>query len=337
MTGTAFLRETEPMWSYSRRSVLAMMTGAALGAAAASTNSGAELSLASVNTGLTRYGVNATTAQDAAARMRTFGAVGITRCFYPAMLPSTWQPSREGSSPDRATQVSFKAPPAAVAAGTHDNVIRSWMNSIPAGWTVHLTFWHEPNDELRDGVFSSGAYRAAWARIARIQHTQAQLRPGVSLRLVPVFMSYQVNTAGAWSDSWVPRPDEVAFVSWDVYGNPSGGVGLDGPYPEASECLDPCLRVTSRLGFATWGVTEFNTPRRTWDPLEAGRTDWLESFRQYALSIGRSVLPALGDPQFMLLWEGLGENWDQRFHTETTKAWWRSVITPDRLPAQVIG
>ena len=148
----------------------------------------------------TRYGVNAPGLADVRRRLRTYGSVGIARTFYGGMLPSTWNKNMEGASPDRQTQVSFKTSPAALAAGHHDRALRSWMESIPSGWRVYLTFWHEPNDELRNGAFSGREYRRAWARLSKIRRSQVNLRRGVRLSLVPVFMSYLVGKKTGWSD-----------------------------------------------------------------------------------------------------------------------------------------
>jgi len=276
----------------------------------------------------TRCGINANTPYEADRRVDTFGGVGMARAFYSGMMPATWNPAVEGASPQHAVQVSFKADPTAVARGVYDTTLLSWMASIPSGWVVYLTFWHEPNDELRAGQFSASDFRAAWSHLSTLRRQQAQLRPDVRLRLVPVFMAYLVDVPGGWSDSWVPRPDEVAFVSWDIYGNPTGGNGLDGAYPPVSASIDPCLRVSSRLGFRRWGVTEFNTPQRSWDVNEQARKQWLEEFRRYALG-GRTTATQLGVPKILLLWEGDGTNWDQRFATNTTRDWWSSVITTD--------
>ena len=273
-----------------------------------------------------RYGVNAQDAGEVAARLADFGAVGITRVFYAGMLPATWSPTREGASLNKATQVSFKTSPAAVASGVHDQALLSWMKSIPSGWRVYLTFWHEPNDELRLGMMSPTDFRAAWTKLSALR-SQVSLQPDVELSLVPVFMSYLVDTTTGWSDSWVPSPDEVGCLSWDVYGNPAKGSGLAGAYPDVGSRLNPCLRVTARLGFTEWAVTEFNTPRRTWDATEERRTVWLQSFLEYVIGPGRPVAPELGPPQFLLLWEGVGANWDQRFTTSRTRDWWNGVIS----------
>ena len=272
------------------------------------------------------YGVNADDAAEVDARLATFGAVGITRVFHGGMLPSTWSSTAEGASASMTTQVSFKTPASSVASGEHDLALRSWMESIPAGWRVYLTYWHEPNDELLDGTMSPAAFRAAWSRLSTLRD-QVSLQPDVELSLVPVFMSYLVDTPSGWSDAWVPSAGEVDLLSWDVYGNPATGTGLAGRYPDVASRLDPCLRVTSRLGFTRWAVTEFNTPRRTWDVSEKARTAWLERFRRYAMGEGREVAPELGPPEFLLLWEGVGENWDQRFMTARTTDWWRRVMS----------
>jgi hypothetical protein len=86
------------------------------------------------------------------------------------------------------------------------------------------------------------------------------------------------------------------------------------------------------LGFRTWGVTEFNTPRRSWDRDEHGRQRWLEAFARYSAG-QRSTARRLGAPKLMLLWEGDGTNWDQRFVTKNTRQWWASVISRNLVAA----
>ncbi|MBA2558475.1 MAG: hypothetical protein H0V07_01065 [Propionibacteriales bacterium] len=275
----------------------------------------------------TRYGINANDRHGVHARRALCGGyVGVARVFYSGMLPATWNPSKEGASPQSACQVSFKADPASVAAGHFDRRIVSWLNSIPSGWKVYFTFWHEPNDELRAGRFSAASYRAAWARLSHLVRERAHLKRDVRVRLVPVFMAYNVGHAGYWSDSWVPRPSDVAFLSWDIYGNPTGGTGLRGPYPQPRKRINPCLLVTQRLGFEHWGVSEFNAPRRSWDTDESARRRWLARFRQYALSTERNVAPHLGAPRTLMLWEGNGANWNQTFQRDATWKWWSNVV-----------
>ncbi len=201
------------------------------------------------------------------------------------------------------------------------------MESIPSGWRVYLTFWHKPNDELRNGAFSGREYRRAWARLSKIRRSQVNLRRGVRLSLVPVFMSYLVGKKTGWSDGWVPEPNEVSFVSWDIYGNPFGGDGLRGRYPSPAAGINPCLRASKRIGHRQWGVTEFNTPRRHWDADEHSRKIWLDRFRQHCLNTRRAAVPELGAPKILLLWEGMGTNWDQRFKTRATERWWSGVVS----------
>ncbi|MEJ7707307.1 MAG: hypothetical protein WKF82_08540 [Nocardioidaceae bacterium] len=314
--------------TYTRRSLLAMtasLGGLTLAPATASMPAPAAHPK-TAHRKRTRFGINASDAQAVDLRESLCGgSIGIARVFYAGMLPNRWNPSKEGASPQRECQVSFKADPAAVAAGHYDREIVAWLNTIPSGWRVYLTYWHEPNDELREGRFTAGTYRAAWSRLSHLAHQRARLKRHVVLRLVPVFMAYNIGNPRYWSDAWVPRPTEVAFLSWDIYGNPSGGGGLSGPYSSAHKRINPCLRVTQRLGFERWGVSEFNTPTRTWDRDESARREWLNDFRKYALSQDRSVGRHLGAPRTMMLWEGRGVNWNQTFQTAASWRWWSGV------------
>ncbi|MEJ7706372.1 MAG: hypothetical protein WKF82_03250 [Nocardioidaceae bacterium] len=232
----------------------------------------------------TMYGINANDARVVTRKQALCGSIGVARTCYAGMLPATWDPSKEGASPQYKCHVSFKADPAAVAAGQYDARIVGWLQSIPAGWRVYLTFWHEPNDELREGRFTATSFRAAWSRLSAVVHEVTGLSEGVLVQPVPVFMGYQVGLEGYWSDDWVPHPNEVAFLSWDIYGNPAGGSGLSGGYPTPQSRIDPCLEATERIGFGRWGVSEFNAPARTWDVDESARRTWLTNFHTYARS-----------------------------------------------------
>ena len=273
-------------------------------------------------------GMNVNNSVHYAARRATFGGVGVARVFHPTLLPARWTGAKDGLSDTKRAQISFKVPPARLAAGDYDAKIIAWLTSIPAGWTVWLTFWHEPGDELRAGRFTAAEYRAAWRRLSDLVRRQARL-PDVDVYLAPVFGAYQVDTAG-WADSWVPAPTEVDLLCWDMYGNPTGGPGLSSPYPNVQETVDKCLYVTERLGFTQWGVSEFNAPRRVWDASESARVRWLEEFRAYCWSPSRGVAPQLGSPLLFLLWEGEGTNWDQTFKTAASIDWWTNVLAQSR-------
>jgi hypothetical protein len=273
-------------------------------------------------------GINVPEPHAYTVRRNEFGRIGVARVYNHQMLPAKWTWQADGLSDSKSAQVSFKTDPAEIAAGTHDTVIRSWLSSIPASWTIWLTFWHEPNDELRAGVFTTSDFRAAWQRLSKIVRAQ-KYQPGVTVYLTPVFAKYLVDTVG-WSDAWVPPPSEVDLLSWDVFGNPTGGEALNSPYPSVADLVDPCLRVTERVGFKRWGVSEFNTPRRTWDPQEQARVKWLSDFRSYCWTSTRSVAPQLGSPEIFLLWEGQGSHWDLAFYTPATTNWWRGVLKQGR-------
>jgi hypothetical protein len=269
-------------------------------------------------------GINVNSPDVYNSRRADFGRVGVARIFHERGLPQAWTWARDGLSDEKRAQVSFKTPPGSLARGSEDATILSWLRSIPAGWTIWLTLWHEPGDELRAGGFSAAEFQAGWRRLSQLvrQNTQDN---DVTVYLTPVFGRYLVDTA-SWSDAWVPAPADVDLLSWDIYGNSTGNAGLNSPYPDVPELVDACLRVTERLGFQRWGVSEFNAPRRSWDASESARVRWLELFKSYCWSSERGVAPQLAHPELFLLWEGFGTNWDQNFKTAATTTWWREVL-----------
>jgi len=275
---------------------------------------------------VTKYGINVASATIYSERIATYGRVNIARTYYTGMVPTTWNASKEGLSDAKRVQVSFKSDPTGFAAGTYDTTLISWLASIPEGWTVWLTFWHEPNDELKAGQFSAESYRAAWTHLSLVVRNQVSLSPGTTVLLAPVYMGYQANTASGWSDAWVPLPTEIDVLCWDCYGNPVKG-GVRGVYPAVNGKIDPCLRVTERLGFTDWGISEFNAPKLKYDPKEIERVKWLEGFRAHCQDPNRATAPQLGPPSIMLLWEKKTAYPDQGFYTEATKSWWRNLIT----------
>ncbi|MGI8676499.1 MAG: hypothetical protein ACR2JT_06145 [Nocardioidaceae bacterium] len=276
---------------------------------------------------VTKYGINVATATNYNTRIATYGRVNVARVYYTGMVPAAWKVTKEGLSEAKRVQVSFKSDPAAFAAGTYDAQLISWLVSIPEGWTVWLTFWHEPNDELKARQFTADSYRAAWSHLSLVARSQTPaLSLGTRVLLAPVFMGYQANTATGWSDAWVPSPAEVDVLCWDCYGNPGKG-GARGVYPTVNGKVDPCLRVTERLGFTEWGISEFNAPKLDYDPAETERVKWLEGFRSHCQDPARATAPQLGPPSIMLLWETKTAFPDQGFYTEATKSGWRNVIT----------
>jgi hypothetical protein len=182
-----------------------------------------------------------------------------------------------------------------------------------------VTFWHEPNAELRDGTFTIAQFKAATIRLSN-----RLVALGITDKwiIAPNFTGPYPQVGNAWSDTWMMTPDQLhpgARWTWDVYGNLYGGLAYDSPYRPIPEVLDPTFLRTQNFGWwANWGITEFNTPRRNFDLDEAQRVQWLDDFVRYCLA-------APGPPKSMLLWEGFGVQFDQFFKTSRTKDWWRDV------------
>lgn len=258
-------------------------------------------------------------------RLAWFGRVPMQRWYYGLNeLPATFNPAKAGGAPEKRTQVSFKFNPAEVLAGTWDQRFDSYCSSAPADWQLDMTFWHEPNKELNTGQFTAAQWRNCQIRFSnRLKALGLTNR----IRIAPNVTAPRPGAGVAWSDSWMMTPDQLhagAKWTWDTYGNPTGGFAdpLDSPYPDMTFNADQIFsRLTTYGWWSSWGITEFNTPRRNHDPSESARVTCLDTFVQYVLN--DSVTP----PKSILLWEGNGVQFDQNFYTNATKNWWKGYCT----------
>lgn len=233
-------------------------------------------------------------------------------------LPSTFSSTFSGGAPENSAQVSFKRLPTQITDGSYDAVLTGYLTSIPSNWRILLTYWHEPNSELSSGQFTIAQWKAAQVYINNLIHSLGLLG---RVRLAPNFTAPHPETGVAWSDSWMMTPTDIpdAIWTWDGYGNPYGGQGYDAAYPPVAQVLDPLLKRTKDYGWMpAWGITEFNTPRRNFDSTEVQRTQWIQDFVNYCMA-------ASTPPQQILLWEGNGVQFDQKFYTQTIKNKWRDL------------
>jgi hypothetical protein len=213
-----------------------------------------------------------------------------------------------------------------IAAGNGNSMLRDWLESIPAGWAVWLTYYHEPNDDFRDGSLSVTHFRDAHEQF-RTTIDSAALQTGVTVKLTPNFMAYNVHdTPTFFSDSWVPPVGVADLLTFDLYGNPGEftsqttantygaptGAAYGTTYPLVANRMADTFAAIERNGFADhWGLLEFNTPARDWDTTESNRAQW---FTDALAHIMAPPMTGAVPPEIVLLWEApSGVNWDQRF------------------------
>ncbi len=272
------------------------------------------------------YGVNAGNgANDSfTKRITEFGRVPIARVYYPESqnglgANGLFNTAKEGGA-ESIAQVSFKTLPVNILNGSWDAKLTTYVQSIPAGFQVMLTYWHEPNAELNSGLFTAADYVNAWVYISNLMVSLGVVASGRVI-CAPNYTSPSTQSGVAWSRTWIPDVTLMHVgtrLTWDAYGNPYGGTGLDSAYPPVAQVIDPALVENAATGYTNWGITEFNTPQRNHDPSATAQTQWIQDYIDYLLALSPP-------PRTVILWEGDGVQWDQKFYFQNARDKWRDI------------
>ena len=228
---------------------------------------------------------------------RQLGDPGVYRAFHPG-LPGT---SFRGSSADFGPPVvvSFKAPPAEVAAGRHDARLRSWFRSIPSDRDVWWSYYHEPEENIERGEFTAAQYRAAWRHLLTLAPQRENLRATM------ILMQWTLDKPSRDVDDYlVPGLDVLA---WDAY--------LTEGTRTTEGTLDEAAKVSARRGLG-YAIAEISvTAGRT---TRANRGDVMETFV-------REMIPSTrqDDAEFVTWFEINKEDGDWRMapYADAVAAW----------------
>ncbi|HYN97278.1 MAG TPA: DNRLRE domain-containing protein [Pilimelia sp.] len=146
-----------------------------------------------------------------------YNGLELVRIFYPGR-PAEWPGKLDVGK--RPVVVSFKFPPAEVAAGQHDAYMREWFATAPRDQDVYWTFYHEPEQEVAAGDFSTASFRAAWKRLRQLADEAKNDRLTATL----ILMDWTVDPRSGrnWREFY-PGRDVVQVMGWDPY-NPPGEV-----------------------------------------------------------------------------------------------------------------
>jgi hypothetical protein len=111
---------------------------------------------------------NADNTTELNAYVSRFGPLKIRRSYNqpPDDLPATWAACAAGmDAGKRASVWSWKTDIPAVATGGRDTRIRAFLASIPVdGYRKYLIMQHEPEGEIKSGLFSAAQYLTAQTR-----------------------------------------------------------------------------------------------------------------------------------------------------------------------------
>ncbi|MCZ7426699.1 hypothetical protein O7607_13225 [Micromonospora sp. WMMA1949] len=197
---------------------------------------------------------------------RTFGKLRMARIFFPG-LPPAWSGSR-ADVVDRTVVVSFKASPQEVNTGKFDSRLTSWFSSIPREHNVYWSYFHEPEDDVERGAFSTAAYRTAWKRIAGL----ADRTGNPKLINTLILMCWTLDPkSGRSFDAFYPGGDVIEALGWDCY---NWGKKWK-RYASPQEIYGPMISKSKALG-KPWGVAETGSDLVPGDA-GTGRAAWIRS------------------------------------------------------------
>ncbi len=203
--------------------------------------------------------------------VETIGEPRVIRAFSDS-LPPAWSTleAQYGAIP---LVISFKADPAAVVAGEHDDYLRAWFAAAPTDRETWWAYFHEPENEVEAGVFTAAEFRAAWRHIAVL----AETADNDLLRATMVLMCWTVNPGSGRSlGDYATRDLGIEVLAWDCYNYGA----RQGDYLPPADLLEAARKSSAELG-AGWGVAEFGSLLVPTDD-GSDRAAWLAEAADYA-------------------------------------------------------
>ena len=195
-----------------------------------------------------------------------FGGMPVARVFDSGMVPARWSDDAtlRALGTGSAVVYSFKGNMAALAAGKHDEQIRAFLRSRPAGVKVWVALHHEPEDDVERGAFTPAQFRAATAHVAPVIKSAGGIP-------TTILMQYTLGRSSGrdWRDYYTPAIDVMA---WDGY-NSMVKKSVQG-YKAPQDFVAPVLAVAKETGKG-FGWAELGSPCVAGDASCTGRAAWL--------------------------------------------------------------
>jgi hypothetical protein len=139
--------------------------------------------------------------------------------------------------------------------------------------------------------------------------------------------TYTGPGGASFDDSWMVSRALMptnSILTWDKYGGvppsidalPDPSKPYRGLYRRPADVFGATMAATTRLGWGdSWGMTEFNAPRRAADADEVDRRQWFVDAVGY-LTANPSGVSA---PKHLFVWEGDGVQMDLNFYTQAMR------------------
>jgi hypothetical protein len=242
-----------------------------------------------------------------------FGALQIVRIYFQG-LPEPWD-SAKLAPVHRPMILSFKALPESVLSGADDTELTAWFASAPRGFPIYWSYFHEPEDQIAAGEFTSYQYKAAWAHIATL--AAAAHNPYLHPTLILMAWDLTPWTGRNWRN-YFPGRSVVQYIGWDVYNHRS--ISNAGFYARPAQLFGRIVRLMNSIDMP-WGIAEMGSLLATGDNGVA-RAAWLRAVASY-LEVKGAAWCSYFDSNI----GGIYEMYDP-----SSISAWRSVVS-GRIPA----
>jgi hypothetical protein len=217
-------------------------------------------------------------AQALARETTAFGRPDVVRTYYQGM-PAAW-PGSAGVSGGPVV-VSFKAQPKDVASGRLDGQFANWFNTAPKDRPIFWSYFHEPENDVESGSFTTADYRAAWVHLAGL--ADRANNPQLRSNLILMCWTLQSGSHRNWQD-YFAGAGVIDTIGWDCYNKSYS----KGSYGDPASMLGKAVATSNGAG-VNWAVAELGSKLATGDN-GTGRAAWLTAIGKYARSNGAAYI-----------------------------------------------
>lgn len=245
------------------------------------------------------------------SRDAAYTRMSAVRIFDPGVPPHGAWARRGPLLADRTIITSFRVPPAEIVSGRHDHALLHFLRTAPRDVPVFWSYYHEPEGDIDDGLFTLADYRAAWQHVARLaaRTCRANLHP----TLILTGYTTEPESGRDWRD-YYPGDEFISAVAFDPYNSASS---RPEDYPPPDELFRPVLRAATDSG-KPWGIAETGSQVVDSDPTGRQRAAWLADIADYFRSHGAA---------FVTYYDSVGVSGaDYRLTDEPSRTAWREVV-----------
>jgi hypothetical protein len=219
---------------------------------------------------------------------------------------------------------SFQLPPANIASGIDDPVLKTFIASTPKN--IVLTNYHEPEQEIEAGLFTAQQFRDSIAHLAYLVHQQNAADGGTRQVSVILMVGTFTHLKGRspetyWPTNLGPNQEAPDLISVDAYALPhatgTGGTPIgytDGVnWKTGATLLKPAL-LWANANHLKWAVSELGYLEDTHSPMR--KSNEIVSAYNYAAA-GKASAKAVANPaEFVEYWDSIGgrADWELRYN-----------------------